>query len=211
MRMVTVVFASAGLALLVASGLSLIACSGGFLFSGISAYFVILVAVGLCAIVTPVTALFFRRRQSGFGWRPLIIEVSVLGLIAVSIMSWLDTRQQLRIFMNPSSVPSGLRVHRGRSILFSSYVHFTGSPAAIASLLHTKGLVEIPAEPTEGSDPSDFSTREQAKISWGWWQPASMVNPRFYFLHHQSDAVQGWNEGWWVSGATDEVYAFISG
>ena len=211
MRMVAVVFASAGLALLLASGFSLLACSGGFLFSGISAFFTILVAVGACAVITPVTALLFRRRQRHFGWRTLLIEVSALAFVAVGILSWLDTRQQMRIFMTSSPVPSGLRVHHGRSILFNSYVHFTGPPAAIASLLQSKGLVEVPAEPPETLDYTAFGSREQSKASWGWWQPASMPTPRFFFLHHKSEAVQGWSEGWWVSGATNEVYAFIGG
>ncbi len=38
-----------------------------------------------------------------------------------------------------------------------------------------------------------------------------MPGARFYFLHHKSEAVQGWSEGWWVSGTTNEVYAFIGG
>jgi hypothetical protein len=117
----------------------------------------------------------------------------------------------MQIFMTGSSVPSGLRVHHGRSILFSSYVHFTGPPATIAPLLHSKGLLEVPAEPSESSDYTAFGSREQSKTSWGWWQPTTMSNPRFFFLHHKSEAVQGWSEGWWVSGATNEVYAFIGG
>jgi hypothetical protein len=209
--MVAVFFASAGLALLLASGFSFLACSGGFLFSGISAYFIILVAAGVCAVMTPVTALLFRRRQMHFGWHTLLIEVSVLAFVAVGILSWLDTRQHLRIFMTSSSLPSEVRVHHGRSTLFSSYVHFTGPPADIASLLQSKGFVEVPTEPPETSDYTAFGSRERSKASWNWWQPASMSNPRFFFLHHKSEAVQGWSEGWWVSGATNEVYAFIGG
>jgi hypothetical protein len=36
-------------------------------------------------------------------------------------------------------------------------------------------------------------------------------NPRFFYRHHESLAVQGWSEGWWVNSATNEVYALSSG
>jgi ABC-type spermidine/putrescine transport system permease subunit II len=75
--MILVVLASAGLALLLASGFSFLASSGGFLFSGISTLFVALVAVAVCAVVTSVTALVLRRRQRRFGWRTLFMEVAV--------------------------------------------------------------------------------------------------------------------------------------
>ena len=212
LRMTGAVFASAGLALVLASGFSLLACSGGFLFSGISTFFVVLATVAVCAIVTSLTALFLRRRKRHFGWRTLFIEVSVLAFVAVGITSWLDTRQHLQILMNPSPVPTGLRIHHGRSIFLSSYVHFTGAPAAIASLLRAKGLAEVPAaDPPETSDITGFSSRERMKVSWGWWHPAAMSNPRFFFRHHKSEAAQGWSEGWWVNGATNEVYASIGG
>ena len=211
MRMVAVFFASAGLALLLASGFSLLACSGGLLFSGISALFVVLVAAVVCGVMTLLTALYFKCRQWHFGWRTLLMEVFVFAFIAVGILSWLDRRQNLRIFMTPSPVPSGLRVHHGRSLFFSSYVHFTGPPAAIASLLQSKGLVEVSAGSPITSDLSGYSSRELTKVPWGWWQPTSMSNPRFFFLHHKSNAFQGWSEGWWVNGTTNEVYAFISG
>lgn len=210
-RTVAIVFAAAGLALILSAALSLVACAGGFLFSGLSAGFVTFVSAGVCAVITPITAAIFRRRQRHFGWRPLLIAVLVCALLAVSVLSYLDTRQHMRTFLTCSPVPSGLRVHHGRSILFSSYVHFTGSPATIASLLQSKGLLEVPAEPPESSDYTGFGSRERSKVAWGWWQPTSMPGARFYFLHHKSEAVQGWSEGWWVSGATNEVYAFIGG
>jgi len=149
-RMVAAVFASAGFALVVASGLSIVACSVGFLFSGISLFLIPLLAVGVCTVLTSVIALVWRRRQRCFGWRTLLIGVSVLALVAVGVFSWADTRQHLRIFISPSPLPRGLHVHHGRSIMFSSYVHFTGSPAVIASLLQSKGLAEIPPGATGG-------------------------------------------------------------
>lgn len=209
--MVAAVFASAGFALVVASGLSIVACSVGFLFRGISTFLIPLLAAGVCTALTSVTALVWRRRQRYFGWRTLLIEVSVLALVAVGIFSWADTRQHLRIFMSPSPVPRGLHIHHGRSIMFSSYVHFSGPPTVIASLLQSKGLAEIPAEPPEGNDWTSYGARQQTNSSWDWWQPGAMSNARFFFLHHKSLAVQGWSEGWWVNGATNEVYAFISG
>lgn len=210
-RMLTVVFGSSGLALVLALGFSLLACSGGFLFSGVSIFSTVLVAVAFCAAVVSVTSIVFRQRQRRFGWHMLLIEVAVLALVAVGIVSWLDTRQHLRIFMNPSPVPSGLRVHQGRSILFSSYVHFTAPPDSIASLLQSKGLVEVPAELSDGRDTGPWSSRDHSGVPDGWWQPLTMSSPRFFFRHHESQAVQGWSEGWWVNGATNEVYAFISG
>jgi len=210
-RMVAIVFGAAGLALLFSAAFSFVACAGGFLFSGLSAGFVTFVAAGVCAVIASVTAVIFRRRQRHFGWRTLLVVVSVCALVAVGVLSYLDTRQHMQIFMTGSPEPSGLRVHHGRSILFSSYVHFTGSPSTIASLLQSKGLLEVPSEPPESSDHTGSGSRERSKVSWGWWQPASMPGARFYFLHHKSEAVQGWSEGWWVSGATNEVYAFIGG
>lgn len=210
-RMAAIAFAAAGLALILSAALSFVACAGGFLFSGLSAAFVTFVSAGVCAIITPSTAVIFRRRQRRFGWRTLLVVVLVCALLAVSVLSYLDTRQHMRTFMTGSPEPSGLRVHHGRSTLFSSYVHFTGSPATIGSLLRSKGLLEVPAEPPESSDATGFGSRERSKVTWGWWQPTSMSGARFYFLHHKSEAVQGWSEGWWVSGATNEVYAFIGG
>jgi hypothetical protein len=205
------ILASAGLALVLACAFSFLACQLGLLFTGLDAFIVVLLGTAFSAILTPVTATVFKRKGKYFAWHTLFIEDALLVLVAVGSLSWLSTRQHLRIFMNPVPVPSGVRVHHGRSILFSSYVHFTGSPAAIASLLHSKGLVELPADPPETSDITGFSSRERTKVAWSWWQPATMSNPRFFFLHHKSDAVQGWSEGWWVSGAMSEVYAFIGG
>lgn len=210
--MVAIVCGVAGFALLSSAACSFIACAGGFLFSGLSAGFVIFQAAGVSALIASVAAAIFRRRRQYFGWRTLLVTVSACTIVAVSVLSYLDTRQQMRIIMTNSPLPSGLRVHHGTSFLFSSYVHFTGPPATIASLLRSKGLLEIPAEPPDSSDHTAFGNREQSKKkSWGWWQPTSMPGARFYFLHHESKAVQGWSEGWWVSGATNEVYAFISG
>jgi hypothetical protein len=106
---------------------------------------------------------------------------------------------------------SGLRVHHGRGILFSCYVNFTGSPAAIAQLIQVKALLEVPVEVPDKPDAGAFMAREAMKVPWDWWQPSTLHNARFFFRHHQSEAVQGWNEGWWVSATTNEVYAFISG
>jgi hypothetical protein len=48
--------------------------------------------------------------------------------------------------MKPEPVPKGLRVHHGRSILFSSYVHFSAPPEVIASIIKSKGLLQVSTE-----------------------------------------------------------------
>jgi hypothetical protein len=209
--MIAAVFSSAGLALVLTSTFAFLACSRGYLFSGIDTFFSVIVTTGLCAIATPVTALVFRRKQIHFAWHTLFIEVPILALVAIGLLSWLQTRQHLQIFMNPEPVPSGVRVYQGSKDFFSSYIHFSAPPASIARLIQSKGLVEVPAEPPQTSDYTAFGSRQQSKVSWSWWQPARMTNPKFFFLHHTSKAVQGWSEGWWVNGATNEVYAFIGG
>jgi hypothetical protein len=209
--MLAAVLVSAGLALVLALLLAFLACSRGLLFSGLDTLFCVVVTTAFCAFVVPVTALVFRRKQRHFAWHTLCIEALVLALVAVGLLSWLQTRQHLRIFMQPAPVPNGVQVRQGRSILFSTYVHFSATPEAIASVIQSKALLEVSAVMPDKSDITDFSSRERTKVSWGWWQPATMSSPKFFFRHHASEAVQGWCEGWWVNGATNEVYAFISG
>jgi hypothetical protein len=210
-KMIAVVFASVGLALVVASAFSFIACSAGFLFSGMSAIFTVFVTVAVCTVGIPVTALIVRRRQHHFGWRTFFIEVSCLSLLAVGLLSWLQTRQAMQIFFDPMPVPNGVHVLHGRSILFSSYVHFSAPPAVIAAIIHSKELAEAPAEIPDQGDISGYSERQQTIVSWGWWQPSTMSKPKFFYRHHTSEAIQGWSEGWWVNSDTNEVYALISG
>lgn len=210
-RILAALFASAGLALVVTCGFAFLACHGGLLFSGLDVFVVVQVAVGLTAIVIPVTAWIFRRKKKHFGWRALCIVVMLLALVAVATMSWLQTRQHLRIFMNPVPVPSGVHVHRGRSIMFSSYVHFTAPPAVIAKLVQLKELVETPDDLETAVEHPGYSELQRTKAPWDWWQPATMAKPKFFFRHHQSEAVQGWAEGWWINGTTNEVYAYIGG
>lgn len=144
--------------------------------------------------------------------RLLVVALALLGVIgAVYLTLRLNARHNLEIFLRSSPVPSDMRVLHKRGTLSGSYCHFSGSPDSIDSIIQLKGLVEVPTEPPESSDMSGFSAKERTKVSWEWWQPTSMPGARFYFLHHKSEAVQGWSEGWWVSGATNEVYAFIGG
>lgn len=211
MRIRVTFLASTGLALLLAFAFAFLAVKSGFLFGGVDTIFTPLVATAICAIALPLTALVCKRKGKHFGWRALFIETVVLALLGVTSLSWLQTRQHLTIFMQPEPVPKGIQVKHGRSIMFSSYVHFTGSPEVIASLIKAKQLVEVPAESPETSHIDGFTSRERTKEPWDWWQPATMSNPKFFFRHHTSQAIQGWSEGWWVSGQTNEVYAFISG
>ena len=148
-----------------------------------------------------------------FGWRMIWIEVVLLSLISVSILSWADTRQHLKNFMKPVTVPDSVRVKHGRQILFSSFVHFTASPPDIAALIQAKELVEVKDWNLSDIEkmPENFGERERAKATWGWWQPTSMSGARFYLRLHKSDAPQGWLEGWWVNDKTNEVFAYISG
>jgi hypothetical protein len=120
-------------------------------------------------------------------------------------MSWFQTRQNLRPFTGPGPLPGGVHIHRGRTVLFSSYVHFTAQPAVIAAIIQSKQLVEVP----DGVDLPLYTERQRTQLPWGWWQPAAMSNPRFFHRHHESDAAEGWSEGWWVNGASNEVYAVI--
>jgi hypothetical protein len=144
--------------------------------------------------------------------RLLAVLLALIGIIAaVCVISRLNTRHNLQIFLSPSPIPSQLRVLHSRGTLFSRYYHFTGPPAVIVSVLQSKGLVEVPADPPETSDMTSFSARERSKNPWDWWQPGVMSKPRFFYLHHESQAVQGWGEGWWINGETNEAYAFISG
>ena len=211
MRILTAFFASAGLALVFACAFAIFACYLGILFTGIDTLFAVLFATAFCIIVAPVTALVFKRKGKHFAWRTLFIEVMLLALVAVGLLSWLQTRQALKIFMNPVAVPKGVHVYHGRSVLFAAYVHFTAPPAVIATIINSKDLVEVPAEEPVQRDVSGYSMQQKTKVSWDWWLPAAMSNPRFFYRHHQSEAGQGWSEGWWVNGATNEVYALISG
>jgi hypothetical protein len=90
-------------------------------------------------------------------------------------------------------------------------MHFTGPPAAIASIIQAKRLAESSDNPASPNY-IGFGTRDHMKRVWDGWQSTTMPNARFFYLHHKSEVtVQGWAEGWWVNGATNEVYAFIGG
>jgi hypothetical protein len=203
--------ASIGLSVLLATAFAFIACYGGFLFGGITVVLTVFVTVAICAIVATVTALFFERKHWHFTWGTLVIEVLVSALIAVSLLSWSQTRQNMEVFMNPVPVPSEVQVYRGYNTFFSTFVHFTAPPAVIAAIIKSKELVEVPSEPPNQWGVPGYSSMQQAKVAWGWWQPATMTNPRFFYRHHESLEVQGWSEGWWVNAATNQVYAFIGG
>ena len=206
-------FITAGLALVLSWLLAMLACYLGFSFGGLDADTNVFYATCLCVIVVAVTERVLKHRLKPFTWRMRLIEVMLLALVSVSFLSWSGTRQQLKIFMNPAPVPGGIHFYRGRSILFNSYVHFSAPSAIITTLIHSKGLVEVPADLSDNGDFSGFAARERTKIPQDWWQPVSMPHARFFFRGHENEdkAAQGWSEGRWVNGATNEVYAFISG
>lgn len=113
--------------------------------------------------------------------------------------------------MDPAPIPNELHLYRGQSFLFSSYAHFSAPPAAITAIIQSKELVEVPAEMPDQKDISGYVARQQTNVPLSWWQPAAMFKPMFFYRHHDSTAVQGWSEGWWVNSSTNEVYAFIGG
>jgi len=131
MRTVTAIFASIGLALLLSSLFAFFAYSLGILFGGLDAFFAMLVTMVFCAYAIPITSVIYKRKGKHFAWRVFFIEIIILALVIGGSLSWLQTRQALKIFFNPCLLPSGLHVYHGRNILFSSFVHFTAPPAAI--------------------------------------------------------------------------------
>jgi hypothetical protein len=219
LRLGVVFVGSAGMTLLLACALAFLACSIGSLFGGIDAFFTVVFTSILCPCVVLLTALALKLNAKRLGWAVLFIETMGLALLGVALFSWFGTRQHMEIILNPASVPPDLHVHRGTKTLFSSFVHFSGPPEVIARLLHSKGLLEVPSAPDEAvpHDPHNvidlggLFLKDYTGRAWGWWRPATMSNPRFFYRHHESMAPQGWSEGWWVSGATNEVYAHIGG
>lgn len=216
-----IVLASAGTALVAASGFSILACSMGILFEGIPLLFVMVQSVLVCMAVTWVTALVLKRTRNHFGWRILLTEVSAAALVAVAVLSILDTRQRLKRLTHPAPLPSGLRILQGNEGLFCYEVHFVGPAESITTVLQSRGLVEVPSvlpPPKEVQVPSEppqhldlelqgWKWREQTEVSRGWWKPTAMSNPKFFFREHSAGETNaGWIEGWWVNGSTDEVY-----
>ena len=96
-------------------------------------------------------------------------------------------------------------------MVFDSFIHFTASPADIAAIIKSKGLTEVPDEMPDKGDSSTYFVRQKSKDPHGWWQPAEMSNPKFYYRAHERPGMQGWDERWWVNDATNEVYANIGG
>jgi hypothetical protein len=210
-RTPAVFFSSAGLALVSSFIFSIFASNYGFLFSGNGTFSVLLVTTPFCAITTSITATVFKRIGRHFSWRAIVIETVILSLLAVIFLSRINTQQTIHIFFAPGPVPSQIHIYQGRGRFFDAYVHFSATPADIAAAINAKELVEVPEELPEQGDFSNDNERQRAITPWDWWQPATMTNPRFFFRHHTSEAIQGWSEGWWINGATNEVYAFISG
>jgi len=66
-RVLIAFFASVGLGLVLATMLAFLASYHGLLFSGLDSFVTILLTTGICAFVTMVTALVFKRRGRRFG------------------------------------------------------------------------------------------------------------------------------------------------
>ena len=114
------------------------------LFAGLDTFFTVLTTTGLCSAAILITGLALNLKPQPFTWCRLFAEVILIAFIAVCAMSWLQTRQNLKIFMNPLPVPNEVHVQHGRSILFSSYVHFTGPPVVIEAIIQSKELEAVP-------------------------------------------------------------------
>lgn len=193
--------------------LSSVVESKGAIFGGVDIAVATLISGCSCALGLAVVAVVWERRGRVLSWLAGLLGAAILSVITVAAGSHFSTRKNMEILLNPMPMPADLRVHRGQSFLHGAQVHFTGTPAFISALIQAKHLAEVPAAPPDGGelDLSGFSARRQSAEERGWWRPTSMPGAKFYYLHHKSQAIQGWAEGWWVSGATNEVFAFIGG
>jgi hypothetical protein len=212
LKPVAVFLEAFGLAFILSIVFSVLACSVGLSFSGLDGIVTVPIAIFFSSIVTTIVAVCFKRPAKHFRWPMMWLLVLILTLLSVAGVSWAQTRQHLRILMEPASIPQSLRVHHGRSVLFSSFVHFTASASDITALIKSKELIEVPDwdSDSDAEIPKNFHERERRKTAWDWWQPASMPGAKFYHRHHEGVA-QGWVEGWWVDDKTNEVFAYISG
>jgi len=190
-----------------------VAEANGVLFGGVDEFVAALLSGCCCAFGATIAAVILKRRGGFLTWRAGLLGALVLSFGTTGWVSLSSTRKNLEILMNPMPVPAELRVRKGQRYLHGVEVHFTASPEAISALIRSKRLIEIPAALPDGSelDISDYSTRRQSGKERGWWRPTSMPGAKFYYLHHKSQAIQGWAEGWWVNGETNEVFAFIRG
>lgn len=206
-----VAFGSAGV--LLGWLLSSVVESKGALFGGVDAVVATLISGCCCALGLTVVAVIGERRGRALSWLAGLLAAVTLSVVTVATWSHFSTRRNMKLLLNPMTMPADLRVRRGQGFLHGAQVHFTGSPAFISALIQAKQLVEVPAVLPDGGelDLSGFSARRQSAEERDWWRPASMPGAKFYYLHHKSHAIQGWAEGWWVNGATNEVYAFIGG
>lgn len=192
------------LALAASCSLALLASHFGILFEGFDTYFTVFCGAAVSIIIPVITTAVLQRKAQQFTWRMLGIEVILTALFAVGFLSWFQTRGHLKNCLG-KPVPSGLHVHRGRSVMFATYVHFSAPPEVIAAIIQSHQLA-IPAVGTW-----EQSEEERMKVAWDWWQPATMSNPKFLLRHHTSEAVQGWTEGFWINDKTNEVYAYTAG
>jgi len=200
------VFICVGLALTTSYLLAWLANHIGILFTGTHTFFAILMGTIVSCVAAAVIEFIFKRKAKQFTWRSLVISVTLTSFIVVGFLSWSQTRDALKLFVNP--VPSNLHVNHGYSDLFATYVHFTAPPEIIIAVIQSHQL----ASPTNADDSLEQIEKDKVtKTSCNWWQPATMSNPKFFMRHHESQAVQGWTEGWWINDATNEVYAFIGG
>ena len=203
---------SFGLAIVLSVFFAIIARSFGILFSGLDTPFTVGGAIFFTLIATAITNAIFKRAIVRFGWRFVSVKISVYAMILVMGLSWMQAREHLAHFMKPMAVPESVNLKHGRRDFFRGFVHFTALPSDIAALIRSKELIEVPDWDQSGDAgmPEGFSERKDTKTAWGWWKPASMPEARFFYRYHKTD-FSGWAEGWWISGETNEVFAYFSG
>jgi hypothetical protein len=199
----------AGLALTTSYLFAWVANYIGILFTGPHTFFAILTGTIVSCIVAAVTKFIFKRKAKQLPHSLLAGEVILTALIAVGFLSWYQTRDFLKILMKPVPVPSSVHVYQGRGFLFSTYVHFSAPPEVITAIIQSHQLFCPTNDSPEQIE--QIQTDRMMRTSCDWWQPTMMSTPTFFMRHHESLAVQGWTEGWWVNDKTNEVYAFISG
>lgn len=210
MKEVTAALVSLFLGFVLSFGLTLLACHFGYAFSGLDTLFTVGIGTAVCFLTTLIVLWLRKRKTWQMTPRWLLGQLLVASFISVACLSVIQARQHLRII----GVPETKDVHllQGRSTLFSTFVHFSARPDDIAAILKSKELTFVPeSDEVTGMVPDGFDVKEGSRSSWDWWQPERMQNPRFFFRSHRTDGPQNWVEGWWISGATNEVFAFIKG
>jgi hypothetical protein len=107
-------FICVGLALATSCLFALLVNHIGILFTGMHTSFAILMGTIISCVAAAVIEFIFKREAKRFAWRSLVISVPLTSFIVVGFLSWYQTRDFLKILMNPVPVPSSVHVYQGR-------------------------------------------------------------------------------------------------